>query len=174
MIIRPFARPDYQKLVESIDTVCAEGMMATPFFQPTGDWQHALAETGCLRHLLLVVEDAGNVIGWCRVFPENDHNGTKVTLGIGLLPAYRDRGIGTALVRYSLQWAAHMGYRYIHLTTRADNARAIRVFSRCGFSFTGIRCGDLLEMACFLPRPKNRRGEIYENLIALCQTCYSL
>lgn len=153
--IRRFASADRAALVAVIDAVCAEGRwMSTRRFEPTLDWTHALQEPLCPGHQLLVAECQGEVIGWCRLFPKDGKN--EVVLGIGLLPKYRHRGLGTALVRRALHWGRDTGYQRVSLTTRLNNARAIHVFSRCGFA--RMRCADdgLLEMACMLSPSRGR------------------
>jgi ribosomal protein S18 acetylase RimI-like enzyme len=147
--IRPFAPSDRVALIETIEAVCGEGRwMSTPRFQPTPEWLHALAEPGCSCHLLLVVEDAVNIAGWCRLFPI----GSQASgLGVGLLPAYRNRGLGTMLVRQALDWALAAGLQRVALTTRQDNTRAIRVFTRRGFAFTGRVDHNAVAMSCELP-----------------------
>jgi len=77
-------------------------------------------------------------------------------LGIGLLPIYRHRGLGTALVRRALHWSWDAGYQRASLTTRPDNARAIHVFQRCGFACTRRTDDGLLEMGCVLSPSRGR------------------
>lgn len=122
--------------------------MSTTRFQPTPSWLHALGKATCPCHLLLVVENQEDLVGWCRVFPTgNRDDAREATLGIGLLQSYRDRGIGTALVRRALDWAQGAGYQRISLTTDPDNARAVQVFTKCEFVFTGGGEDNSLEMA---------------------------
>lgn len=150
--IRRFLPTDRAGLIQAIDAVCSEGRwMRTTHFEPTPAWTHALERPNCPDHLLLVVVDAGRVVGWCRIFPRENRQGAReATLGIGLLPAYRDRGIGSTLVRRSLRWARDSGYRRVLLTTHPDNARAIHVFGRCGFVPIGMARDSSVEMACNL------------------------
>ena len=159
--IRPLASNDRPGLIQAIEAVCGEGCwMRTSRFEPTPGWIHALEEPQCACHLLLVVEDTGHVVGWCRTFPkESGDEVREATLGIGLLPPYRDRGIGTALVRQSLSWAKNVGYQCVRLTTHPDNARAIHVFTHCGFTFTGQSSDTWLEMTCDLACSLNVQGE---------------
>ena len=159
--IRPFASDDRPDLIQAIEAVCGEGCwMRTICFEPTPSWIHALEEPLCACHLLLVVENARHVVGWCRTFPEEGRDEAReATLGIGLLPPYRDRGIGTALVRQSLSWAKNAGYQCVRLTTHPDNARAIHVFTRCEFTFTGQGSDNWLEMTCDLACSLNVQGE---------------
>lgn len=152
--IRPFRIADHFELNQIIDAVCAERQwMSTHRFEPTPMWLHAMAEPTCPCHSLLVVEDIKKVVGWCRIFPEEDAAIQQTTLGVGLLPTYRDRGIGTTLVRRSLGWARDSGHCQIRLTTHSNNARAIHVFRRCGFALTRRVGEDLIEMTCNLPSP---------------------
>jgi len=126
--------------------------MSTTRYEPTPAWTHALEEPTCLRHLLLVVIDKHDVVGWCRTFPASCQvDSTEASLGIGLLLEYRNRGIGSQLVQQSLIWAAGRGLQRVTLTTRLDNNRAIHIFTCCGFAFTGQTRDDTAEMACDLP-----------------------
>lgn len=138
--IRRFGLCDSPGLVSTINAVCAEGRwMRTLRYEPTPAWEHALNDADCPEHLLLVVEDAARIVGWCRTFPTSCQNGSSMqaSLGIGLVPAFRDRGIGTALVRTSLDWARGAGLARITLTARPDNQRALHVFRKCGFTLVG-------------------------------------
>lgn len=112
--------------------------MATRRYRPDSAWEHALSQVDCRRHLILVSGAGEALTGWCRLFPEaNCPGGRSASLGIGLLPGWRDQGIGTRLVRASLEWARSAGLREVHLTTRRDNLRAIHVFDQCGFAPSG-------------------------------------
>ncbi len=151
--LRRFTEGDLPRLTRAIDTVCAEGRwMRTARFEPDAGWKHALAYPDCPCHLLLVAEDSGNIVGWCRAFPA-DAEEAAITLGLGLLPSHRDRGIGSAMMRQALDWARRAGYQQAYLTAYADNARAIHVFSRHGFEFAGAAIGGLLHMTCDLIHP---------------------
>ena len=123
-VIRPFSPSDEVLLRKAIDAVCAEGRwMSTLRFQPTPAWVHALETPTCPDHLLLVAEDGGRIVGWCRLFLLSRCNGhnNEVELGIGLLPEYRGRGLGRTLVGQALNWATAVSVKRVTLTTRADN-----------------------------------------------------
>jgi ribosomal protein S18 acetylase RimI-like enzyme len=64
-------------------------------------------------------------------------------LGIGILPAYRDRGIGTALMTRTLEAARRRKMRKIELEVLADNKRAIALYRKLGF----VREGRKLKAA---------------------------
>ena len=82
----------------------------------------------------------GYVVGWCDVIPKtrpvHAHCGV---LGMGLLPAFRGRGYGAALIEATLGEARRFGLVRIELTVHADNERAIALYERFGF----IREGTL-------------------------------
>ncbi len=146
--LRPYTPADRIPLVEVIDAVCAGcAWMSTRRFQPTFAWLHALDEPTCPRHLLLVAENS-HTVGWCRLLSESEAQ-TAIELGIGLLPEYRGRGIGTALVQSALRWAVGAGYRRVTLDVHSDNAPARRLFERCGFQY-GAMVSSRLTMTCNL------------------------
>ena len=129
--------------------------MRTTHFEPTPAWQHALTEPDCPHHLLLVAYDGERPIGWCRAFPTDPLE--EAEIGIGLLPSYRDQGIGTNMVKRTLNWACGQSLTRLMLTTRDDNYRAIHVFEKCGFSPTGRSEGMWIEMEHRLPNVETRR-----------------
>lgn len=147
--LRPYTVSDRAGLIQTINTVCSEGRwMSTTQYEPTPTWEHALQEPGCSCHQLLLAMRAGSVVGWCRIFPKTGSMPEAASLGIGLLPPYRDQGIGTRLVRQALTWAWSVGLKRVTLLTRLDNHRAWRVFFHCGFRFTTQARDGWAEMAC--------------------------
>jgi len=82
---------------------------------------------------------AGPVVGWCDIVragrPALRHGGA---LGIGVLPAFRGRGLGAALLRDALALARERGFRRVELVVRADNARALALYERAGFEHEGL------------------------------------
>ncbi|GEM_PF-630825 len=152
VILRSYALSDRTGLIRAINAVCGEGLwMSTSRFEPTPAWEHALADPNCGCHLLLLAVGTNAPVGWCRVFREPDVQGTVASLGIGLLPIYRDRGIGTQMAQKALAWAWSADVERVVLRTRRDNHRAVRVFSRCGFYVTDEAGEGWVEMACDPP-----------------------
>jgi ribosomal protein S18 acetylase RimI-like enzyme len=151
--IKRFDPADRGSLSQAIDAVCSDGhWMSTIRFEPTPSWTHALEVPACPHHRLLVAEDGGQVVGWCRLFPltgcdDPDH---EAEVGIGLLPQYRGRGLGKALLNQVLDWAAARKIERVRLCTRMDNTRAIHLFQGCGFIRQGHETDGWLEMMCQL------------------------
>jgi ribosomal protein S18 acetylase RimI-like enzyme len=87
-----------------------------------------------------VVLSADMVVGWCDVLP----NRTRViyshcgTLGVGLLPEFRGKGIGRQLMRRTIDAAFAFGLTRIELTVREENANAIALYKSLGFEVEGM------------------------------------
>lgn len=81
-----------------------------------------------------VALDGATVVGWADILSHwasaFAHRGT---LGIGVLPAYRGRGIARQLLLACLAKARATGLTRIELEVRADNTRAIRLYRAVGF-----------------------------------------
>lgn len=80
------------------------------------------------------------VIGWCDITPIDRpiyaHCGT---LGMGLLPSYRGKGHGKALIEAALADAGRIGLTRVELTVHASNARAFALYERVGFQSEGVK-----------------------------------
>ena len=87
-----------------------------------------------------VVEDGGEIVGWCDIrretIPVYAHCGH---LGMGLLPPYRGRGIGERLIRASIEAARAAGFERIELSVYARNTRAVALYRKVGFVHEGTR-----------------------------------
>ena len=87
-----------------------------------------------------VADDAGRVVGWCDIrretIPVYAHAGH---LGMGLLPAYRGRGIGERLLRASIDAAWSAGFERIELSVYGRNERAAALYRKVGFVHEGTR-----------------------------------
>ena len=91
--------------------------------------QKKLAENAALFSML--EKDTGAFIGNIELMDIADGAGE---LGIAVTAAMQDRGYGTeavsAMVRYGMDT---LGLRRVFLKVFPDNARAIRVYEKCGF-----------------------------------------
>jgi len=92
---------------------------------------------------LLAEQDQAVGAAWYRLFDEDDHAWGFVDirtpeLGIALLPAYRGRGIGAALLDALIEHARGQDLPALSLcTNRATNGAAFRLFERVGFVAVG-------------------------------------
>ncbi|TWB18260.1 acetyltransferase (GNAT) family protein [Rhizobium sp. ERR 1071] len=101
----------------------------------------------------------GKVVGWCDIsrhgFPSHAHAGR---LGMGIIPAYRGRGLGRRLLEATLRAARDAEIECIELSVHADNDRAIALYEKVGFVREGLarnsvridgRYKDAIHMAFF-------------------------
>jgi ribosomal protein S18 acetylase RimI-like enzyme len=88
----------------------------------------------------VAVSARGKVVGWCDVIPMSRpvqaHRGV---FGIGLLPQFRGRGIGTRLIRVALAAARAFGLHRVELTVREHNTGAIELYKKEGFEIEGVQ-----------------------------------
>jgi RimJ/RimL family protein N-acetyltransferase len=74
-----------------------------------------------------------------------------VELGISVKQGWRDRGVGTALIRALIDWARATGIiTRIELRVYARNAHAIHVYEKFGFEVEGRRRRVILEDGAYL------------------------
>ena len=89
----------------------------------------------------LVAEVEGWIVGavWARILP-SDHKGYGYVdahtpeLAISLLKEYRHKGIGTQLMKAMLRRLRERGYQRASLSVTRENANAIRLYEKLGFS----------------------------------------
>jgi ribosomal protein S18 acetylase RimI-like enzyme len=60
-------------------------------------------------------------------------------VGIGILPQWRERGVGRRLMERTLEAARTFPLARVELAVRADNARAITLYGKLGFEVEGRR-----------------------------------
>lgn len=87
-----------------------------------------------------VALDGQRVVGWADIFaawqPTVSHVGS---LGMGVHPDYRGRGIGRRLLARCIDKAWSKGMTRIDLEVRADNVAAIALYERMGFTHEARR-----------------------------------
>lgn len=69
------------------------------------------------------------IIGWSDI----QIYGTDGKMGIGLLKAYRNCGLGSYIIGIMIEKAKEIGLKNIILNVRVSNARAIHVYEKFGF-----------------------------------------
>jgi RimJ/RimL family protein N-acetyltransferase len=143
LLVRLSTPADAVAVIAAINAVCAERTyLLTDCYLSTPQWEKALhTSLECPDHLLLVPEMDGQVIGWCRVFPNDFSPKTQHTgeVGIGLLKPFREIGIGTVLMECAIEWARTQGLAKLTVSTFSTNLRAINLFKKMGFVATGRR-----------------------------------
>ncbi len=98
-----------------------------------------------------VLDKSDNVVGWCDIVLREGQKPTAGYIGIGLLPEYRERGIGRALMLYAMDDAAKRGFTEIRLDCRITNKRAIHLYKKLGFRTTAIKRRGLCVDEQYIP-----------------------
>jgi len=81
-----------------------------------------------------VAEIEGKVAGFCGLFATGEEGEIEPVV---VANGARDKGIGTALVKYVTEEAAKQNVRYLSIKPVARNKRAIDLFIRLGFDIVG-------------------------------------
>jgi ribosomal protein S18 acetylase RimI-like enzyme len=93
----------------------------------------------------VAVSSGGDVVGWCDVVPlSRPTQAHRGVFGVGLLPQYRGRGIGTLLTQTAVEAARRFDLHRIELTVRESNTSAINIYKKAGFEVEGIQRHALL------------------------------
>jgi ribosomal protein S18 acetylase RimI-like enzyme len=131
----PIGRQHLAGYHAALDSVAKErrylAMLEAPSFVRTRRFVLNSLKDGAV-HLVAVADDA--VVGWCdlrpKLAPTLRHT---AVLGMGIVAAYRGRGIGSRMLAATLEPALARGIRRCELVVRADNATAIALYRRFGF-----------------------------------------
>ena len=90
-------------------------------------------------HPHMVAVSDGQVVGWCDIRRGARHAQAHCgMLGMGIIPGYRDKGLGKRLITAALDAARVAGLHRIELTAHSDNLRAIALYEKVGFEHEGI------------------------------------
>jgi RimJ/RimL family protein N-acetyltransferase len=124
----------------AFDSVARERVYLTfleaPPLSETREYALGLLRAGN-PHFVALAE--GEVVGWCDIArfrrPTEAHRGR---LGMGIVAAYRSRGVGRRLIEAALRRAREIRLTRIELDAYADNSRAITLYERVGFVREGV------------------------------------
>jgi RimJ/RimL family protein N-acetyltransferase len=84
--------------------------------------------------------DQEEVVGWADVFPAWAHAlSHSGSLGMGIHPNYRRRGLGGRLLSACIEKAWSKGLTRIELEARVDNAAAIALYEKVGFKHEALK-----------------------------------
>jgi [ribosomal protein S18]-alanine N-acetyltransferase len=86
--------------------------------------------------LYIVLEDEGKIVGYCGAWLVIDE--AHIT-NIAILPEYRGRRLGEALLRKMMDIAIERGAKVMTLEVRVSNIIAQSLYEKLGFQKGGIR-----------------------------------
>src|SRR5712691_1457397 len=125
-----------------VDAVARErryiGFVEGPSLESTREFVRSILGGAGVQ--LLAVNPNDVVVGWCDIV-RNPHEGFHHVgrLGMGLLPDYRQRGLGRRLVAQVVRAVRQAGIERVELEVFASNERAIAFYRASGFVTEGIK-----------------------------------
>jgi RimJ/RimL family protein N-acetyltransferase len=125
-----------EQIISIISEVTAERIyLQTDRYCPTEMWERLLDQgfNADERLALFVVKYNQKIIGFGRLYPEKDQP-LHGNVGIVLLRSFRSIGIGSALLRFLIEFASGLGYVKMTADVLATNVRSIRLFHRFQFA----------------------------------------
>jgi L-phenylalanine/L-methionine N-acetyltransferase len=89
---------------------------------------------------LVACDDEGRMIGNVNLAPGRRGFRHTVTLGISVAKEWRNRGLGTTLMKQALDWCEKNPLiKRVELEVFGDNDRAQHVYEKLGFEREGVR-----------------------------------
>lgn len=138
--VEPIRSEHVESFHKALDTVSRERRYLTFLEAPPLESVRAFVVGNIANgHPQFVALDGETVVGWCDIRrserPSQAHRGT---LGMGIIPGYRDHGLGRRLITTTLGQARAIGLHRVELDVHADNPRAIALYEKVGFVREGV------------------------------------
>lgn len=138
--IQPMSAHHVESFHRAFDAVARERRFLTFLEAPSLKDTRAFALASIADgnpHFVAVTDEV--VVGWCDIrrhgFPAHAHRGS---LGMGLIGAFRGKGLGQQLIEVALKKAWEIGLTRVELSVHADNAPAVALYRRTGFAEEGL------------------------------------
>lgn len=159
--IEPIREMHIEGFHKALDTVARErrylSFLEAPSLESTRDFVLDNIRNG---HPQFVALAEGKVVGWCDIRRhDREVHAHRGTLGMGIVPGYRDSGLGRRLIATTIDAARALGLHRIDLDVYADNLRAKALYEKVGFvqegrARDGVRIDgrfiDVIQMALLL------------------------
>ena len=129
--------PDFiirRMTLADVDAVYAIERATFPRPWSREDFSREMTSNACARYL--VAERAGEILGYAGAWIVLDE--AHIT-NIAVAKARRGQGVGKALTRGLLQYAANLGVVYATLEVRRSNGVAQGLYKGLGFVYVGLR-----------------------------------
>jgi ribosomal protein S18 acetylase RimI-like enzyme len=158
IIVRPIAETDIDGFYKALDVVARERKYLAFTEAPPIDTTVSFIRNNVEKdHAQFVAVSDGVIVGWCDVIPANDRtcHAHVGVLGIGIIPAFRGKGLGRELMTAAIAKARAKGLTRIELTVREQNTNAVALYKKLGFELEGTKKNAV------------RVDGVYENLYML-------
>ncbi|NSY17605.1 GNAT family N-acetyltransferase [Neorhizobium sp. AL 9.2.2] len=137
---------------KALDIVCRERRyMVFLRAPPIDEMRDFVRESVAAGNPHIVAVADGEVVGWCDIRRlERDVHAHRGLLGMGIIPGFRDRGLGRRLIVNAVEAANRSGIHRVELDVHADNHRAIALYRKVGFQVEGVARDALKIDGCYL------------------------
>jgi ribosomal protein S18 acetylase RimI-like enzyme len=159
--IEPITERYIESYHKCLDAVAREriylALVEAPALDAVREFLHSIIAGDGVQ---FVAVNMGKVVGWCDIIPNKregfQHNGS---LGMGVLKAYRRKGIGEQLASAAIKSARKMGLERVELEVFASNIPAVKLYEKLGFEVEGVKksarkidgkVDDLIQMVLFI------------------------
>ncbi len=135
MVIRPAEADDSARILELVTAILSKEFPGDQAAYATDDLKNLLATYGGPGNSFFVAEENHKVIGTCGVKAENKQ--TAILRRFFVDARYRDRGIGSGLLKEALAFCRTSGFREVVIRTSTRMEKAIRLCKQLGFREDG-------------------------------------
>jgi len=130
---------DAEAMKNVVNSVASEKYYVVPE-RSREDWDEAIREIKRRKGLIIIAQANEKTVGMAHLvrgkFKKNKHVGF---LGISILKEFRKIGIGTAMMKYIMEWARRQkGLEKVSLTVFSTNEAAINLYRTFGFEIEGM------------------------------------
>lgn len=141
---------DNKELADLIRTVFREFGIDRPgtvYFDPTTDNLFELFKTP--GSVYWIAEGYGEMAGGCGIFPTPGlPDGCAELVKFYLLPQWRGKGIGRALMEMCFESARQLGYRQLYLESLPELSKAVSMYIKSGFRHINSALGNSGHFGC--------------------------
>lgn len=130
----------FESFHKSLDLVARERiyieMIEGPPLASVTDFQKKIIAANAPAYYAIA---GGQVVGWADINlssnPRMQHRGF---LGMGLLPEWRGKGLGTKLLMAVIEHSKKIGLEKLELNVYTNNTAGIALYRKCGFVQEGL------------------------------------
>ena len=150
LTIRKVQKTDNKHLSTLIKAVFDEydaPKVGTVYSDPTTDHLYELFKKP--KSVLWVVEEDGEILGCCGVYPTDGlPSGCAELVKFYLMPKARGRKIGTKLMEQNIQSAIDMGYSELYIESLSQFDNAVKMYQKLGFKNLEKPLGETVHTSC--------------------------
>ena len=139
--IRPIHIDDVIGFHSALSTIAAERIyLLTTEAPPIEKMETFIRSNIDRKNAQYVAEINGEIIGWCDITPLSRQSMSHVgSLGMGVISKYRGKGVGSKLLKATINHAWEQGLKRLELEVFSSNQIAVRMYEKHGYVIEGIK-----------------------------------